>query len=457
MKNAKSFGELFVTHVENFTEYWHDGGSRSQKPVGFWQPNIPDNYRALGTVAIPGWGSKNLPHAGVHVVDEHVVAICVRQNPTVPAARPEPSLADPVDYELVWDDKGSGARYKCSLWRPIPPEGYVAMGLAASDDSYDKPPLNAVACVREDLTHRAVASDEPVFTGQGLGTKHDVSVWRNNAPPKYVDSPDSSHVLIAPNTYVAHTSTDQPKHLPEMRVLCLPVPSDKNVRPAQPELEGRTSPAGMTPELLTNAAWLPFEAVKDDERSTEWKLANSPFYRVERRASWTLLKFFNNTTDAAQNVGTTVTTGVEEEEAQAFSVNTGFSYAGTGGFSIGVVTASVTTTLSLDLGFSRSRSTKKLETRADNVSINVPANHAGALWVATNSLQVVRGDGTLVSEPLVFYSFDNFHADQFPDNPEHTNVTTTGGAPTQVGIIKKPGTAGKATAGAGASKRSTKA
>ncbi len=29
----------------------------------------------------------------------------------------------PTDYELIWNDKKTGAKRHCSIWRPIPPPG----------------------------------------------------------------------------------------------------------------------------------------------------------------------------------------------------------------------------------------------------------------------------------------------------------------------------------------------
>jgi hypothetical protein len=455
VKNAKTFGELFITHVENFTWHWDDEGSGGKLAVSFWHPNaptIPEGYKALGTVALPAWGSDNLPTNSSHKVKEHTVAVCVRENPDVPSPDGKPALADPVDYAWVWSDKGTGSKYAEALWRPVAPEGYVAMGLVASKDSYDKPPLDAVTCVREDLTYRAEASEKPVYKDTGTGGKHDLSVWRNSVPSKYVDSRDSARVLLSPNTYTAHTSYDRPRHLPDMHVLCLPLPSEKSKTPTRPALEDRDRPAGQTPEALVGTVWVPFTAVKDEDRSTEWKLANSPFYRIERKVSWSLLSFINNDTDTAQSVTDTVTTGIEKETIDTFSVNTGFSYSGNGGFSIGVISASVTTTFSLELGFSRSKSSKELESHSVARTLQVPAKHAGAMWVGTSTLQVTRGDKSLVAEPLIFHD-NNFHYDQFPDA---TTPETEVKIPQQVVTAPAQSRSSKPTAGAGKGSTATK-
>lgn len=440
--NARYFGELSITHVDTANWHWDDRGAGGRR-TSFWQPNLPPGYRRLGTVVLTDRGSHNLPYDGPERTRDHTVALCVKQNPKVSSPDGRPALADPVGYEWVWDDTSTGARYKGALWRPTPPEGYVAMGLVASDNSHEKPPLDAVVCVREDLTHTAVASEASVYDDQGTGGKHALSVWRNDVPPKYLDGGDSTHVLIAPNTYTAHASHDRPKHLPDMRVLCLPVPSDKAPRPTKPTVDGHHSPPSMTPEVLTNVVWLPFTAVRDDDRTTEWKLVNSPFYRVERKVSWSLLQFLNNDTDVTQSVSDTVTTGLEKETIDTFNVNTGFSYSGTSGFSVSVVNVSVTTSFSLELGFSRSSASKELESHSVTRTLQVPANHSAAMWVGTNTLQVTRDDKSLVAEPVTFHG-NSFHFDQYPDAPEEGDS----GANTVQTRITQPaaGSSGKATA-----------
>lgn len=53
----------------------------------------------------------------------------------------------PTDYKWVYDDKGSGADKDISVWKPIAPEGYVAVGHVASTWNRVKPPLTQMLCV----------------------------------------------------------------------------------------------------------------------------------------------------------------------------------------------------------------------------------------------------------------------------------------------------------------------
>ncbi|MFD5419131.1 hypothetical protein ACFWJT_14020 [Streptomyces sp. NPDC127069] len=117
-----------------------------------------------------------------------------------------------------------------------------------------------------------------------------------------------------------------------------------------PKLTGRTRPADRTPETTVNAVWVPFVAVKDADKSASWKLANSPLYRIERRASWYMDRFVNNTTGSPQSISETVTVGVEKDRNVTFSAEVGISVSAQVGVNSGVASASVTTTYSLAVG-----------------------------------------------------------------------------------------------------------
>ncbi|MFE1791951.1 hypothetical protein ACFW7J_26760 [Streptomyces sp. NPDC059525] len=114
-------------------------------------------------------------------------------------------------------------------------------------------------------------------------------------------------------------------------------------------MEEKPYPADRTPETTVNAAWVPFMAVKDDHKSASWKLADSPLYRIERRASWYMHRFVNNTS-SPQSLSETVTVGVEKDGSDTFSAEVGISVSAQVGVSSGVASASVTTTYSLAVG-----------------------------------------------------------------------------------------------------------
>ncbi|KAK9075041.1 hypothetical protein SSX86_003360 [Deinandra increscens subsp. villosa] len=63
-----------------------------------------------------------------------------------------PALKSPLGYELAWN---SGAIY---VWQPSPPDGYRALGFVVTDDG-SEPDVEAVRCVRDDLTENCQVDD----------------------------------------------------------------------------------------------------------------------------------------------------------------------------------------------------------------------------------------------------------------------------------------------------------
>ncbi|MCJ0872563.1 Vps62-related protein [Streptomyces sp. AP-93] len=413
-EKSMAFGELTLAFTDKMDWCWDDEDSGGKHWVSFWQPVAPAGFKVLGTVVIPAWGSANLnPSTPNEKVKEHVVALVVKENPEVPSATGKPALANPVDYVKVWDDAGTGAKYKGCIWRPVAPDGYVAMGCVTPKDSYDKPALDAVACVREDLTF--ISNTKWVYSDKGAGGKHDLSVWRNVVPPSYVDNTEGlTRALIAANTFAAFKSYEQPQFLPEMRVLCLPMPIETPALSQFPELADRTVPAPRTPEIAANAVWVPFTAINDSEKPTTWKLANSPFYKLQRKAAWSLVRHLNNNTEVTQKVTESVTIGIEKEQISTFEVSTGISVTATAGVSTGFASAELSTTYSLSLGFGSSTGLKEIESRTVSKELVAVPGTAAAMWVGSSTIQVVRADNSRVGVPLTFKG-ETDHYDQYPD------------------------------------------
>jgi hypothetical protein len=90
------------------------------------------------------------------------------------ALEPE-ALAAPLDYEKVWEDRGSGADEDGSFWRPLPPEGYVCLGLVAQR-GWGKPGLDVVRCVRFDLVAPGKLGDR-IWIDKGTGAHTDFGSW----------------------------------------------------------------------------------------------------------------------------------------------------------------------------------------------------------------------------------------------------------------------------------------
>ncbi len=129
----------------------------------FYNPvNIPVGYNSIGSY---GQGNYDEPNGSVVIVKEEEAG----------------ALVHPTGYTMVYQDKGSGASMDGSFWMPIPPKGYVAMGLVCVE-GYDAPSTGMVVCLRDDLVTEATVGNL-IWDDKKSGAKMDGGFWEINSAP----------------------------------------------------------------------------------------------------------------------------------------------------------------------------------------------------------------------------------------------------------------------------------
>jgi len=154
---------LEVLFIRDFQPVWNDSGSGARRDGSFYQPVAPGGYSVIGYY---GQGDYNPPNGFVAVVKEHIPG--------------SGALAEPVRYEAIWTDSGSGSDRDGALWRPIPPVGYTCLGVVVTGYSfgtgYAPPGLDAIRCVRSDLVAPAKAW-MAIWNDDGSGAGSDLGTW----------------------------------------------------------------------------------------------------------------------------------------------------------------------------------------------------------------------------------------------------------------------------------------
>ncbi|WP_437344801.1 Vps62-related protein [Streptomyces tubercidicus] len=114
-----------------------------------------------------------------------------------------PVVASPDRYERLWWDRATGATQYGSLWRPIPPTGYVALGVVWWPGWDEAPALNAVWCVKNEYEGHNYAR-RPSFAASSQwsdwrtgGNVSDVELWRMIAPP--ISETDTTERILIPS------------------------------------------------------------------------------------------------------------------------------------------------------------------------------------------------------------------------------------------------------------------
>ncbi len=143
-----------------------DQGSGASRDVSFFRPSAAGlgEYFWIGQSAQSNYGQLEAGSAVVIVRPSHPQAVSA-----------------PVSWEPVWNDKGSGADRNYSLWRPIAPVGYVALGHLARFGvaDYNQPSAEETqgfVCVHESLVVDAT-SGSLAWNDQGSGSKADGAIW----------------------------------------------------------------------------------------------------------------------------------------------------------------------------------------------------------------------------------------------------------------------------------------
>lgn len=393
MAIEQQFGEIILAFTTEFDFRWNDRKSGGDHDGGYWQPKPPAGFHALGGIGRSNYDNPN----------GKVAALCVKAAPGSRAP-----LALPTGFDRIWKDSGSGAEHDGSCWRPRPPAGYAALGDVFMNGHDKAPDPNDAICVRQDLTHLAVAGNL-VWNDAGTGSDKDFGSWEIVPPPAFVDP---TLGLIAAGTYVGVSSHHKPTSDPVLNVLMVPMPNEVGPNPAEPELDGFQAPPARTPDVVDRVVTVPFTAVKDDSQDVKWKVDHSPFYRIERRAWYSLLIFEHNKTGTEQHKSDAVTVGVSTSQTNTYSEKTGITVSEEVGVSF-IEEAKVSVTVSVELGFEHSTSVTQLQEKTVSRDLSIPAQTAAALWVASYSLQAVRADGVRLYVPLEF-DVESFVSSQYP-------------------------------------------
>ncbi len=392
--------ELLITFVDQFELRWNDLGSHGDNDGSFYHPVTKDGYHALGTL---GLGPNGYPNPnGTRAV-------------MVVKARPghENALASPVNYELIYSDVGSGADMFGSFWRPVPPSGYVALGTVVSRNSWNKPALTDVVCVREDLT-KLGAAGAFIYNDAGTGANEYLSCWSIDQP---VAGPHELAYLVT-GTFVAVGNWNFPTANPMIHVLKVDLPtlSEAPLQTYIPRLDGYGSPPPQTMPTLDRAMLLPCSIVIDRVRSdVGWKVAHSPMYRLERCVYYRLLYHNYNQTSELQTNVFERTTGISTSEATRIWNETAVSLSVEAGVSIKFIDAKVTATVSRSMGYETETSITEFQEKTVSTSLNIAPGKAGAIWQKFTRYVLYRHNGAEL-EPVSSWEFsmDSYVTDEYP-------------------------------------------
>ncbi|CRM63968.1 Vps62-related protein [Pseudomonas sp. 58 R 12] len=384
------FNDLLISFTSEFLPLWNDKGSSAHEAVGLWRPSMTSDalnpFYALGDIAVRHY--RNINHS-------KIVAVVSDANKVDGTA-----LRAPVDYQLVWHDEGTGAHANFSIWRPLPPEGYVTMGLVCGV-GYDKPSRHAVRCVRADLVVTAQVG-ELIWNDKGSGSANDFSAW-SVIPPGA--SPGEAY--LAPGTFLGSDSYARPSV--ETYALRLALTAQLSDLPAPPALIGHESPAADDTTSTLQVCELPWFCVKDPELTAVEQSQSSPTYRLERTDRHLIAGFGHNTEATSQPFMWTATKGELGGNAKALAANTSIDLSNE--WPVYPHAFELNFSAHLDRDFTHTQRSAKGWSHASPLEIitYVPPNKAVAAYLVRSEYCLLRQDGSQVSGTVSYTNGDHIY------------------------------------------------
>ncbi|MGY2440696.1 Vps62-related protein [Pseudomonas sp. SDO52101_S400] len=394
---------LLISFTTEFHRLWDNKGSKS-KPGSFWRPTpAPDllpGYFPLGDVVVSGRDNINEQRA--------VAVVCEGDSQAEKKA-----LSKPVDFKLVWRDTGSRANGDCSVWRPVPPEGYVALGLVCTNDS-NRPSFNAIRCVRADLVI-ASSANTLIWNDQGSGANQDFSAWSIQPPVA-----PTGEIYFSPGTFVGAASYNKPATPITAYALRMPIPLQVDPAPAPPILTRNEASTALTPSRVTQVARLPWFAVTDADLRPVAQLRASPFYRVQRTDQYVLVGHGHNT-DAVHRAFKWRADRVQSyERLRAFTRRTSIDLSGHWRSMTPTLQSGMVYSANLSDGFAHNGSTAHewFNSASADVIALVARQRFAAVYVIQSEFRLLREDGSQVEETISYTDLDSLHLAEYPQEAE---------------------------------------
>ncbi|MDC3953566.1 Vps62-related protein [Polyangium jinanense] len=392
--------DLEIKFTNRFELTWNDRSSGGRYNGAYYRPLPPDGFYALGHY---GRKNYNMP------TDTDLVLVVkdTSRDPSRPALRP------PVDLKPVWNDRGSGASMDGSFWRPVPPQGYVAMGLV-STRGHGKPRVDEIRCVRADLAAPGLPGDL-IWNNRETGTRHEFGSWTIKAQ----SGAPSGEAWIQPGTFYGVASRSQPEHDELLWALRVPIPTLAKYQSPDvfPRLHSFARPSPHEEVIAVYEAQVPFVLVHDAQYTDAQRFVLSPLYTLRRSDRYVLINWAYNQGTRDQAVSFTHSASEEKWDADAWSAKVGIS-ATMGGEAaweaISPIKLSASATMGMDFTYTKTITLRTGKVDTWTIPLSVPAGKAIAAWYLQSTYRLFRQDGTEVGTGLGVTVPDSVVFDEFP-------------------------------------------
>jgi len=353
-----------VGYVNQFELAYSDGGTGCEDDGTFWKPKAVPGFSPLGVYGEPGYDDPS----------GHAYALVAR------AINGSDAIRSVDQTTLLMSKRG------VSVWRPLPPEGYVALSdILLPDATTD---LSSYALVRQELTRPGVTQGA-FWTCPGLDGYLETQRIAAKGPLEHGEIPLISSLTAAG---VQPLLGDSIPNDPVLNVLVADVSVAREYdfgAAGVPHTTTLDNPSATEPKRV-RAILVPFNTVADSSYDDAWKVANSPWYRLERRDYYqpVLHRVNLGSTDLEQSLSYTV--GVTEAASETFTESTSVTVSAEFGVALGGLSAGGSISVTRELGYEHSMSTETFEQHMLSETIVVPPQTAMTVWQLETRIVLLR-------------------------------------------------------------------
>lgn len=423
---SSEFFFIEMKEVSQNGKIWDDSGTGANANISFWKAEPSPGFYTLGHFVRDFYEID--PEKG-------------RKAPVAITLKPKPGyenlLAEPIGFEKVWDDAGSGGTYgDCNIWRIKCPDGYVALGDIVTNNN--SPNAGSVRCIKKTAVNnkgetvalvanagylnRAKEGDstpKAFWTDSGSGSDKDVSIWLMKATGSAVTR---NQVYIVPGTFRASRFHDiQPAETAHALVLNFPendIMENAEMSSRKIKLKGNEVPTEeeMKASEISQEYNVPFFAVQDPNYDNQLdQFMASSFYKIRRITRYEVIDSYEPINTETKQFSVMIGKNEEANYNNEVGVTLGLSITAGGKAGVPLVAeGEVSVTASIEASYSHSwgGATSKYEERTFTYPQTVTGGCFGVLFQAKSTYTIYRKDGTPIGAP-VKVNINEFYTDEW--------------------------------------------
>jgi hypothetical protein len=400
------FDPFMIVMGGSADQVWDGNGNDGY--VAFYSPvQARPGFRPLGGLVIRD-GSKGPADYGIMYIK--------------PLPGKEWAVANPQKWARVFTDSGSGNRRDLVAWYPVPPAGYVSLGLFYTNGGM--PAGDAVYCVHQDFTQplpgRTYWSDSGMhFRGDGhlmvAGfTKRTDGTIAENVPHKLIIAPNVAYYGRFTTMFIPFVFEVYDNRPYGLLVNQITAPANVVTGPPDPVLNSASvRPTGFTTDHgVKQVVVVPYLGINDP--GLPHQALSSPFYYVAGETFWTLT-LAHRQANTGKDVER-ITTGVTQEQTNAFERTTSVTVSATAGVEIGPGSASVSYEMTNSFTSSHSETNSYTHETEITLDVDTTPNTAFERYRRTLGIRIYRMDGTPLDSSLDAVSSKDIYDIAFPKN-----------------------------------------